>query len=126
MKTNKKKELCIDILVDIAAGVLIALGTYNFATAAKFPMSGFNGIGLIFYHLWGLLQTARQALHAALHSQYFDYITNHGLCRAAVSVIYGRKDSRHGLHGGAVRSWLRDDFYAGLFYRRYGLHLAEH
>ena len=48
MKTNKKKELCIDILVDIAAGVLIALGTYNFATAAKFPMSGFNGIGLIF------------------------------------------------------------------------------
>ena len=32
----------------------IALGTYNFATAAKFPMSGFNGIGLIFYHLWGL------------------------------------------------------------------------
>ena len=24
MKTNKKKELCIDILVDIAAGVLIA------------------------------------------------------------------------------------------------------
>ena len=54
MKTNNKKELCIDILVDIAAGVLIALGTYNFATAAKFPMSGFNGIGLIFYHLWGL------------------------------------------------------------------------
>ena len=53
MKTNNKKELCIDILVDIAAGVLIALGTYNFATAAKFPMSGFNGIGLIFYHLWG-------------------------------------------------------------------------
>ena len=23
MKTNKKKELCIDILVDIAAGILI-------------------------------------------------------------------------------------------------------
>lgn len=54
MKTKKKKELAIDILTDIAAGFLIALGTYNFATAAKFPMSGFNGIGLIFYHLWGL------------------------------------------------------------------------
>ena len=54
MKTNKKKELCIDILVDIAAGILIAIGTYNFATTAKFPLSGFNGIGLIFYHLWGL------------------------------------------------------------------------
>ena len=48
MKTNKKKELCIDILTDVVAGILIATGTYNFATAAKFPMSGFNGIGLIF------------------------------------------------------------------------------
>ena len=54
MKTNKKEELCIDILVDIAAGILIAIGTYNFATTAKFPLSSFNGIGLIFYHLWGL------------------------------------------------------------------------
>ena len=44
----------MDILVDIFAGLMIAIGTYNFATTAKFPMSGFNGIGLIFYHLWGL------------------------------------------------------------------------
>lgn len=51
---EKTKEIFTDILFDIAAGLLIAIGTYNFATAAKFPMSGFNGIGMIFYHLWGL------------------------------------------------------------------------
>ena len=51
---KKTKEILTDILFDIAAGILIAIGTYNFATAAKFPMSGFNGIGMIFYHLWGL------------------------------------------------------------------------
>ena len=51
---EKTKEILTDILFDIAAGILIAIGTYNFATAAKFPMSGFNGIGMIFYHLWGL------------------------------------------------------------------------
>ena len=53
-KETDRKELFIDIATDIIAGILIALGTYNFATTAKFPMSGFNGIALIFYHLWGL------------------------------------------------------------------------
>lgn len=55
---NKKifltKELLIDILTDVFAGFLIALGTYNFGSYAKFPMSGFTGIGLIFYHLFNL------------------------------------------------------------------------
>ena len=46
-------NLAIDILVDIAGGILIAIGVYNFAAAAKFPMVGFNGIALIFYHLFG-------------------------------------------------------------------------
>ena len=46
-------NLAIDILVDIVGGILIAIGVYNFAAAAKFPMVGFNGIALIFYHLFG-------------------------------------------------------------------------
>ena len=52
---NKKKNmnLAIDILVDIVGGILISIGVYNFAAAAKFPMVGFNGIALIFYHLFG-------------------------------------------------------------------------
>lgn len=54
MKNLNVKSLSIDILVDIVGGVLIAIGTYNFAAAAEFPMVGFNGIGLILYHLFGL------------------------------------------------------------------------
>lgn len=46
------RKLAVDVLIDIVGGILIALGTYNFAAEAMFPMVGFNGIGLIFYHLF--------------------------------------------------------------------------
>lgn len=48
----KRKRVVLDIGVDIVGGILIALGTYNFAAASKFPMVGLNGIALIFYHLF--------------------------------------------------------------------------
>lgn len=48
------KKWSIDICIDILGGIFIALGTYNFAAAAEFPMVGVNGIALIFYQLWGL------------------------------------------------------------------------
>lgn len=47
------KEMLIDILIDLLAGVLIAAGVYNFAAAQGFPMVGFNGIALILYQLFG-------------------------------------------------------------------------
>lgn len=53
MNKNKTLELGKDICIDIIGGILIAVGVYNFAAAAKFPMVGFNGIALIFYHLFG-------------------------------------------------------------------------
>lgn len=54
MNQKKSTELLKDILIDIVGGLLIAIGVYNFAATAKFPMVGFNGIALIFYHLFGL------------------------------------------------------------------------
>ena len=54
MNKNKTLELTKDILIDIIGGILIAVGVYNFASAAKFPMIGFNGIALIFYQIFGL------------------------------------------------------------------------
>lgn len=53
MKTSHSKSWYIkkwslDIFVDILGGIFIALGTYNFAAAAEFPMVGVNGIALIF------------------------------------------------------------------------------
>lgn len=47
MKKLDTKKLGMDILIDIIGGILIAIGTYNFAAMAKFPMVGFNGIALI-------------------------------------------------------------------------------
>lgn len=53
MKYIRTKRFAADVLVDIAGGILIALGTYNFAAASNFPMVGLNGIALIFYQLFG-------------------------------------------------------------------------
>ena len=53
MKQTDIKRLAMDILADIAGGILIALGTYNFAAASNFPMVGLNGVALIFYQLFG-------------------------------------------------------------------------
>lgn len=46
------KELGIDLLVDLAAGMLGAVGIYNFALNANFPVAGFSGIAIILYHLF--------------------------------------------------------------------------
>lgn len=48
------KELATDVVVDIIAGIFIAIGVYNFAAAMGFPLAGFNGIALIAHQLWGL------------------------------------------------------------------------
>ena len=48
------KKWGLSLLTDILGGMLIAVGTYNFAAMAHFPMAGLNGIALIFYHLFRL------------------------------------------------------------------------
>ncbi|MCD8119059.1 MAG: YitT family protein [Lachnospiraceae bacterium] len=54
MRKEKIKEIGIDLLADIFAGFLIAIGVYNLASLAQFPMSGISGVALIFYQLFGL------------------------------------------------------------------------
>lgn len=54
MEKKKYTQMVVDILVDIIGGILIGIGVYNFAAASQFPMVGLNGIGLIFYHLFGM------------------------------------------------------------------------
>lgn len=54
METEKWKKLAKDLLLDVVGGMLIAVGIYNFAAKAEFPMTGFSGIALIFYHLFGI------------------------------------------------------------------------
>lgn len=52
MNQTKVKELAMDILVDVVAGMVIAIGVYNFALNANFPLAGFSGIAIILYHLF--------------------------------------------------------------------------
>lgn len=54
MKTINWKRLAYDLMIDIAAGVLIGIGVYNFAANAGFPLAGVSGIALIFYRLIGV------------------------------------------------------------------------
>lgn len=54
MEKIKWKETGTDILTDIAASVLIAVGVYNFALNANFPVAGFSGVAIIMYHLLGI------------------------------------------------------------------------
>lgn len=54
MKTIDWKRLAYDLMIDIAAGVLLGIGIYNFAANAGFPLAGVSGIALIFYRLIGV------------------------------------------------------------------------
>lgn len=54
MKKIKWKELAIDLLVDVIASIIIAVGIHNFALNANFPVAGFSGIAIILYHLMGI------------------------------------------------------------------------
>ena len=47
MKNYSLKEFGADILVDVAGGMMIAVGVYNFALHAIFPVAGFSGIAII-------------------------------------------------------------------------------
>ena len=45
----------MDILAEMLGSMLMtALGIYNFALEAGFPMSGFSGLAMIIYRLTGL------------------------------------------------------------------------
>ena len=48
------KQFCKETAIETIASVLIAVGIYNFAVASEFPMTGFSGISMILYRLFGL------------------------------------------------------------------------
>lgn len=44
----------MDMLVELVGSVLTGIAIYNFAVPAGFPMTGFSGLALIIYRLFGL------------------------------------------------------------------------
>lgn len=55
-KTQKEKAFITakQIFWEIIGSILIAIGVYNFAVHAEFPMTGFSGISIILYRLWSI------------------------------------------------------------------------
>ena len=51
---NKKKELLVQILWALSRRIFYAIGLYNFALQAEFPMTGFSGISIILYRLFNI------------------------------------------------------------------------
>ena len=53
MKWVRNREIWMDIMWEFIGSFLIAIALYNFALNADFPMTGFSGIAMIFYRLFG-------------------------------------------------------------------------
>lgn len=88
LKLKFNQELLIDIFVDIFAGILIAIGVYNFAAAAKFPMVGTNGIALIFYHILGWpIGTTAMILNIPIALFCFPILGKHFFVRSIRTII---------------------------------------
>lgn len=51
--TEKTKRMLVDLGVEVLGSSLIAVALYQFAVAAQFPMTGFSGLALIGYRLFG-------------------------------------------------------------------------
>lgn len=54
MKKETLKEIVKQVLWEIIGSICIAAGIYNFAVQAEFPMTGFSGISIIFYQIYGI------------------------------------------------------------------------
>lgn len=50
----KQNSIITHIFLEIIGSMLIAIGIYNFAVQAEFPMTGFSGISIILYQLFSL------------------------------------------------------------------------
>ena len=51
---NKTKELLVQMMWELIGSIFVAIGIYNFAVQAKFPMTGFSGISIILYRLFNI------------------------------------------------------------------------
>ena len=103
MKNVDWKEIGLDVLVDIVAGMLIAVGVYNFALNANFPVAGFSGIAIIMYHLLGLpvgigtiilnipvrssVINSWEDIFPEVREIHGDFFCTDGLCRAVTSCL---------------------------------------
>ena len=51
---NQFQNLLIQLFWELVGSIFIAIGIYNFAVQAKFPMTGFSGISIILYRIFNI------------------------------------------------------------------------
>ena len=51
---NKIRELLVQMMWELVGSIFVAIGIYNFAVQAEFPMTGFSGISIILYRLFNI------------------------------------------------------------------------
>ena len=54
MRNERLKNNVKQLAWEVVGSVCIAVGIYNFAVQAEFPMTGFSGISIILYQLFGV------------------------------------------------------------------------
>ena len=54
MKKKDREVFLKQIFWEVVGSAFIAAGIYNFAVQAGFPMTGFSGISIILYQLFGV------------------------------------------------------------------------
>lgn len=82
------KELSVDVLVDIIAGILIAISVQVFAAPAHFATAGVNGIALVLNHLFSVkIGVAVMLLNIPLVFLCFKYLGKIFLIKSIKSLI---------------------------------------
>ena len=142
MENAKVKDWVLDIGADLLGGMLIALGIYNFALHANFPVAGFSGIAIILYHVFGLpigIGTIllnipvsifcykflgkgfffRSVKSMVISSLLMDYV-------APLFPVYDGERLLHCVGGVLCGLGYALDLYAGFFNRRSGFHHSVH
>ena len=131
---NKTKELMVQMMWELVGSIFVAIGIYNFAVQAKFPMTGFSGISIIFYRLFHipigffffieytccdtLLQIIRKEVFYPFHSLYDCIFIDYRLCGTIISSLPRRSIISCPMYGSFWWNWLRDDLYKKFIYRR--------
>lgn len=134
MQNEKWKKIAVDILAEVLGSMLIALGLYNFALEAKFPMSGFSGLAMIIYRLFGLPIGVTTILlnipvtilcfrvlgkaFLKIAPVYGDLFRLRGCHRAASSGLSGGPYALGALHGRAFGNRLCADLYEKFLHGR--------
>ena len=124
---NKKKELLVQIMWELAGSIFYAIGIYNFALQAEFPMTGFSGISIILYRLFNIsigLSTVLLNIPVAilccklLGRKFFVSSIRCMLLSSFISGVSGRQTACGIVHRCILRNRLCHDLYKKFFNRR--------